>query len=316
MATVITNTMLSAIDARLKKMAFEAPSSIKMIYPNIFKTTPTDRAYEIVNRVIGVDEASVVSENGIFPEKEIKQDSSKTITMKKFGFRISVSRELIMDNLFQAMQDDVSRAMANSMAQTKERRSLNVLNNGFTTQQAQDGVALFSTSHPLIQGGTQSNKSSVDSALDLDSLWSGRNTMKTTQSNSTLYDQIYDAKYIVVPQQLERRANELVKSEWIPQATENTANVIGSLNGNLTVLTSPLLTSSTAWFLIADPSNVPEFGLRFFEREALSINALFNVSGDAELGIAIDKDVYTWRCRERYEVDAVTWYGLYGNAGA
>lgn len=314
MSTVITPTMLSAIDARLKRMAFEAPESIKKISDKIFRTVKTDRAYEIVNRVVGVEEAGLVGENAAYPEKEIKQDIAKTINIKKFGFRINVSRELIMDNLFQPIQDDVSRAMGNSMTQTKERRSLNVLNNGFTTQQAQDGVSLFNTAHPLIQGGTQSNAASVASALDLDSLWSGRNTMKTTVSNSTLYDQIYDAKYIVVPQQLERRANELVRSEWVPQSTENTANVIGSLT-NLTVLTSPLLTSTTAWFLIADPSVVPEFGLRNFERESLSINALFNVQG-SEVGVAIDKDVYTWRCRERYEVDAVTWYGLYGNSGA
>lgn len=308
--------MLSAIDARLKRMAFEAPSYVKMIYDKIFKVTQTDRAYEIVNRVVGVDEAGVVQENGAYPEKEIKQDVAKTINMKKFGFRINVSRELIVDNLFQSIQDDVSRAMTNSMYQTKERRALNVLNNGFTTQQAQDGVALFSTSHPLIQGGTQSNAASVASALDLDSLWSGRNTMKTTVSNSTLFDQIYDAKYIVVPQALERRATELLKSEWVPQSVENTANVIGSLAGGLTVLTSPLLTSNTAWFLVADPSAVQEFGLRFFEREPLNINSLFDVKGSSELGVSIDKDVYTWRCRERYEVDAVTWYGLYGNSGA
>jgi len=315
MATVITSTMLSAIDARLKKMAFEAPSFIEKISDKIFRTIPTDRAYEIVNRVVGVDEATLVAENQAYPQKEIKQDIAKTINMKKFGFVVNVSRELIMDNLFQAIQDDVSRAMTNSMMQTKERRALNILNNGFTTQNSQDSVSLFNTAHPLIQGGTQSNRASVASALDLDSLWDGRNTMKTTVSNSTLYDQIYNAKYLVVPQQLERRANELVRSEWVPQSTENTENVIGSLT-NMTVLTSPLLTSTTAWFLVADPAVVPEFPLRLWEREAFSINALFNVQGSSELGSQIDKDVYSWRCRERYEVDSVTWYGVYGNAGA
>lgn len=315
MSTVITNNMLSAIDARLKKMAFEAPNYIQRISDKIFRTIPTDRAYEIVNRTVGVPEATLVTEAQAFPQQEIKQDISKTINMKKFGFVINVSRELIMDNLFQPIQDDVSRSMTNSMMQTKERRALNILNNGFTTQQSQDSVSLFNTAHVLLQGGTQSNAASVASALDLDSLWSGRNTMKTTVSNSSLFDQIYDAKYLVVPQQLERRANELVRSEWIPQSTENTENVIGALT-NLQVLTSPLLTSSTAWYLIADPAVVPEFPLRLWEREALSINALFNVTGSTELGNSVDKDVYSWRCRERYEVDSVTWYGVYGNAGA
>lgn len=316
MSTVITADFLSAIDARLRKFVFETTASIPSIYDKIFRIVPTDRAYEIFNRAVGVDEAVEVSEGSIFPQKQIKQDISKTVNVKKFGFVIDVTRELIMDNLFEPIQDDVAKAMKNSMTQTKERRALNIFNNGFTTQDSQDGVSLFNTAHPLIQGGTQANRSSVDSALDLDSLWSGRNTMQTSKGQSTLFDNIYDAKYLVVPQQLERRANELVKSEWIPQSTENTANIIGSIAPMLTVLKSPLFTSTTAWWLVANPSDVLEYSCRFLEREPLSINALFNITGDSELGIAIDRDVYSWRARERYEVDSVTWYGVYGNAGA
>ena len=315
MSTVVTNDMLSAIDARLRKFAFETNASIPIISDAIFKTIPTERRYEIVNRVYGVDEAVEVPENGIFPTKTIKQDASKTISVKKFGFIINVSRELILDDLFSPIQEDVARAMKNSMIQTRERRALNLLNNGFTTQLAQDGLSLFNTAHTLGQGGTQSNRASIASALDLDSLWEGRNTMQTTKGQSTLFDAIYTAKCIVGPQALERRMNELIKSEWIPQTTENTANVIGSLV-NFTTKNSPLLTSDTAWFLAADPSQVMEYALRIWERETLSINALFNITGNTELGNSVDRDVYSWRCRERYEMDSPTWYGVYGNAGA
>lgn len=315
MATVITNTMLSAIDARLRKFAFETKASIPLIGEKVVRTQQTDRRYEIFNRVVGTPEASVVDEGEIYTQKEIKQDSSKTVSVKKFGFVINVARELIMDNLFEPIQDDVARAMKNSMVQTKERRILNMLNNGFTSQTTQDGGYLFS-SHTLIQGGTQSNYAATPAALELDTLWDGRNTMRTSKGNSGLYDNIYDAKYLIVPQALERRANELIKSEWVPQLTENTANVIGSIAPMMTVLTSPLLTSTTAWFLAADQSDVAEYGLRLVQREPMSINALFNIQGSTELGNSVDRDVYSWRCRERYECDSVTWFGLYGNAGA
>lgn len=315
MATVITSTMLSAVDARLRNFFLETNATIPVIHKDIFKIISSDRAYEIVNRAVGVGEASEVAENGIYPQKEIKQDNSKTVNMKKFGFVINVTRELILDNLFTPIQDDVAKAMRNSMIQTAERRGMNILNNGFTTQTAEDGLSLFNTAHLLVQGGTQSNRSAVDSALDLDSLWEGRNTMRTTKGNSGLFDSIYDASYIVVPQALERRANELIKSEWIPQSTENTENVIGSLM-NLQVKSSPLLTSTTAWFLTASPGSVLEFALRKWEREPLSINNLFNITGSTELGLSVDRDVYSWRTRERYEFDTPTWFGVFGNAGA
>lgn len=315
MSTVITSSMLSAVDARLKKMVFETNATIPMISDKILLTRTTDRAYEILNRTVGVGEATEVAENGLYPSKDIKQDISTTVNMKKFGFVTNVTRELILDNLFTPIQDSVAKSMKNSMLQTHERRALNLLNNAFTTQLAQDGLSLCNTAHLLVQGGTQANRSSVDTALDIDSLWTGRNTMKTSLGNSGLYDNIYDAKYIVVPQALERRANELVKSEWVPQSMENQANVIGSLT-NMQVLTSPLFTSTTAWFLIANPSDVLEFALINYQREIMNINALFDVTGSSELGNSVDRDVYSWRTRERYEVCTPTWYGVYGNAGA
>lgn len=315
MSTVLEPQMLSLLDARFRSVFFETNASIPSIYQSLFRTQTTERAYELFNRTVGVSEASIVPEGGIYPQKQIAQDIAKTVAVKKFGFVIDVSRELIMDNLFEPIQDDVSKAMKNSMIQTKERRALNVFNNGFTTQQSQDGVALFSTVHPLIQGGTQSNRSASDSALDLDSLWDGRNTMQTTKGQSTLFDAIYPARMLVGPQGLERRINELLKSEWMPQSMENTANVYTTLT-SVRPMVSPLFTSSTAWFLVADPASVLEYSCRFVEREPLNINALFNVTGDAEVGLSTDRDVYSWRCRERYEVDAVTWYGVFGNAGA
>jgi phage major head subunit gpT-like protein len=307
--------MLSVLDARFRNVFFETNSTIPTIHNDIFKTIKSERAYELFNRAVGVDEATEVNESGVYAQKEIKQDISKTVNIKKFGFVINVSRELIMDNLFTPIQDDVSKAMKNSMIQTKERRAMNILNNGFTSQNAQDSLSLFNTAHTLIQGGTQSNRASVASSLDLDSFWSARNTMQTTQGQSTLYDAIYPGRHLVVPQALERRAHEILKSEWIPQSTENTANIIGALT-TFDVKVSPLLTSTTAWFVFADPNMVLEYALRYVDREPLSINALFNVQGDQEVGLAIDRDVYSWRCRERYEFDSVTWYGTYGNAGA
>lgn len=315
MSTVLSSQMLALLDARFRNVFFETKNTIPSIFQDVYRTVSTERSYEQFNRVVGVDEAMEVPEGGIYPQKSIAQDTGKTVRVKKFGFVIDVSRELIMDNLFEPIQDDVSKAMKNSMTQTKEKRAINVLNNGFTTQLAQDGLSLFNTAHTLVQGGTQSNRSATNAALDLTSFWEGRNIMQTTKGQSTLYDAIYPAKYLCGPQQLERRINELLKSEWIPQSAENTANVLTTLT-SIQPRVSPFFTSTTAWFFTANPSDVLEYALRYLDRESLSINALFNITGDAEVGLSTERDVYSWRCRERYEMDAVTWYGVYGNSGA
>lgn len=314
MGTVISTQMLSALDARLRQMMFESPGNLQLIGEKLVTTRRTERAYELFNRFIGVGEASVVGENAAYPSKEIKQGTAVTAQVKKFGFRIDVSREMIVDDLFTPIADSVARAMRNSMDQTREKRILNLFNNGFDSTTTADGGCLFA-SHTLVQGGTQSNYASTATALDIDTLWTGINTMKTALSNSGLYDAIYLPKYLVVPQALERRAHELLKSEWVPQLTENSINALPMLY-NMQILTSPLLSSSTAWFLVADPSQLLSPSLMFLQREPLTIKALFDVKGDSELGSNIDFDVYSWRVRERYEAAAIYWLGLYGNAGA
>lgn len=313
---VISANNLSALDARLRRMFLEAKGNVPIISTNFTKVQTTTRRYENFNRWVGVGEASVVAEGANYPEKQISQATATTVTVQKFGFKINVTRELIEDNLFEPIADDVAKAMKNSMVSTRERRTMNLLNNGFTTQVIDDGLSLFNTAHTLIQGGTQSNRAATAAALDLDTLWSGINTMQTSVSNSGLLDSIYQPKCIVGPQDLERRMNELIKSEWVPQVTENTANVVAALYP-IKAYASPYLTSTTAWFLFASPSDVVEYGIIVLMREPLQIIRDFEEMGNTELGDSVSRDIFGWKCRERYETATPkSFLGTYGNAGA
>ena len=313
---ITRNNNLSVLDKRLRKVALSSKSNIAQISDRIVKTIPTERAYEIFDYWAGVDEASAVSEGGVYPEKAIKKGDSKTVDVDKFGFVTRVTREMVEDNQFTPIVDVLGQAMRNSMRQTREKQAVNLLNNGFdsATQTTPDGVALFSASHVLKQTNATQTNTATAAALDIDVLWSGINTMKTTKDDSGLYASIYEPKFLVVPQQLERRAHELLKSDWTPQITENTANVFPTLY-KIDILTSPLLTSTTAWFLLAKPSDVIYYGLICLDREEFSLKPLFDVKA-AELGDSVDRDVYAWRVRERYAYDVIHWNGAYGNQGA
>lgn len=315
--SVLRVNNLDVLDARFRNIALSSKSNIPLISDKIVVTKTTDRSYEKFNYWAGINETLLVSEDSVFPSKDIKQGDGQTINVQKYGVVINVTKEMVDDNEFTPIMDVVAKSMTNCMVQTRERIAVNLLNNGFdsTQETTPDGVALFSASHVLKQTGALQSNTATAAALDLDSLWAGINTMKTTLDDSGLYASIYLPKFLVVPQALERRANELIKSEWIPQTTENTANIIGSIV-NLSVLTSPLLTSTTAWFLVANPAEVNYYGLIHLQRESLSIRPLFDVKGSADLGNSVDRDLYSWRAKERYNYGLVHWNGLYGNQGA
>lgn len=310
------NQSLTVLDARFRQIVLSSKGTIPIISNMLCKQETTERAYEKYNYWAGVDEVGEVAENQVFPEKDIKQGDDATITPRKFGCVINVTKELVDDNLFTPIMAVIAKALKNSMVQTKERQAVNLFNNAFDAgvQTTPDGVALASTAHILKQtNGTQANATTA-AALDLDSLWGLINVAATALDDSGLYASIYIPEYAVVPQVLVRRIHELMHSDWVPQSTENTENVMKGLY-QLKPLSTPLLTSTTAWFLQTNPSTLIYPNLIALEREPLSIKPLFDVKG-ADLGNAVDRDVYNWRAKERYGYGVIHWNGFFANAGA
>lgn len=313
MSTVIRNTIPSTLDARLRQNFLAMNDSVDFIGDKIAKERKTERAYEMFNYRVGVDQAATVGENAVYPEKELKEGYGKTLQPTKKGFVISVSREMVKDNLFEPIAGDVGKAARRSMDQTREQSVVNLLNNGFATETSPDAAYLFSASHLLKGGGTQANLTTA-AALDVDQYWSAVNLAKTTVGESTLFN-TWTPDYIVVPQALERRAYEILRSDKVPFVFTNTANVAMQLY-KTEVLTSPFLSSSTAWFLLAKPSSLLYPALVYVNREALELVAMFNITGNTEVGDGTERDALAWKVRERYVHGITHWFGTFGNAGA
>jgi len=313
MSTIIRNTIPSTLDARLRQNFLAQDDSVQFIGSKITKERKTERAYELFNYRVGVDEAAVVGENALYPEKDLKEGYGVTLQPVKYGFTISASREMIDDNLFEPIAGDVGKAARRAMDQTRERNQVNLLNNGFASGTTPDAAYLFSLTHLLKGGGTQANLTTA-AALDVDTYWAAINLCKTMQGESTLFN-TWEPKYIVVPQALERRAYEILRSDKVPFQFINTANVAMQLY-KTEVLTSPFLSSSTAWFLLADPAKLLYPSLVHLNRKNLELVATFNVSGNTEVGDGTDRDSMAWKVRERYTDGLTHWFGTFGNAGA
>ena len=99
-------------------------------------------------------------------KKHLLQDTPH----ETIALAFSITEEAIEDNLYDRLASRYTKALARSMAQTKQIKAAAILNNAFSTSSAiGDGAALASASHPTINGN-QSNILSVASDLNETSL--------------------------------------------------------------------------------------------------------------------------------------------------
>lgn len=185
------------------------------------------------------------------------QGYDKTYRHVTYAIAASLSEELIEDNRMNLIEQ-VYRSLGTSMYQTKQVTAFNILNDGFTTT-GPDGENLFDTGHPLIGGGTYANRPTTDIALSV----AGMREMETSlmrQTNDRGINIVIMPRTLVVPPDLKYIANELTKSEYKPQTANNEIN---TFNGSYSLVVSPFLTSTTAWFATAETSQLQ---LKFISR--------------------------------------------------
>jgi hypothetical protein len=189
------------------------------------------------------------------------------------------------------------------MAYTKQIKAANVLNNGFSASYAGgDGQALFSASHPLVSGGTNSNIPSTPADLNETSLENAViQIAQWTDERGLLI--AAKPKKLVIPVQLQFVATRLLETELRVGTNDNDVNALknnGSIPGGYSV--NHYLTDPNAWFLTTDVPN----GMKHFVRTPLSNS----MDGDFDTGNV------RYKSRERYSFGWSDPLGMYGSQGA
>lgn len=271
----------------------------------LFKKESTDTSIWQYSEVHDMPLFSSVSEGQDYTFNRPKQGYDKTITVVKYGLGFSISEEMVDDARFNMIADAVKK-MGKSARESQEQAAMNILNNGFgggTT--TADGVDLFSTSHTTPSGSiTIRNKLASDADLSESSLRTAiADFRKNFRGDSGIYNEIR-AKYLVVPEELRLEAKALVQSELKPGGANNDKNVLA--DEGLIVVSSPRLTDTDGWFLLADSS---ENGLRLIERKPLETKA----SGP---DVGFMNDAIYYKARYREELAAVNCMGIFGTPGA
>ena len=272
-------------------------------HEEIFSIETSDRAFEEEVMLTGFGAAPVKTEGaGVQYDNAIESFTAR-YTHETIAMAFALTEEAVEDNLYDRLAGRYTKAMARSMAHTKQVKGAAVLNNGFdAAYPGGDGVPLFSTAHPTALSANFSNRPAVGADLNETSLEQGIIDIAAFIDERGLKVAL-TARKLIVPKELQFTAERLMKSTLRTQSADNDVNAIKSM-GLIPegYAVNHYLTDVNAWFLITDAPN----GLKMFERSP--IKTAFE--GDFDTGNV------RYKARERYSFGWSDPRGAYGSPGA
>ena len=136
----------------------------------IFETENSDRAFEEEVMLSGFANAAVKPEGQGVTFDSAQETFTARYTNETIALAFAITEEAIEDNLYDRLASRYTKALARSMANTKQVKGAAVLNNAFTAAYAGgDGKELCATDHPTL-AGTFSNELATAADLNETSL--------------------------------------------------------------------------------------------------------------------------------------------------
>ena len=272
-------------------------------HTDIYETESSSRSFEEEVKLSGFDAAPVKDEGDAISYDAAQESFTARYNHETIAMGFAITEEAMEDNLYDSLSARYTKALARAMAHTKQVKAVVPLNNGFTTAYSSgDGVALFSTSHPLVSGGTNSNTQATAADLNETSLEAAVIQIgKWTDERGLMI--AARPQSLVIPPDLQFVAARVMQSELRPGTADNDINAVRSMGvvpGGTIV--NHYLTDTDAWVLITDVPN----GLKHFNRVALETG----MDGDFDTGNV------RYKARERYSFRVSDPLGIWGSPGA
>ena len=269
----------------------------------IYTTESSDRAFEEEVMLSGFAQAQVKPEGAGVTYDNAQETFTARYTNETIALAFAITEEAIEDNLYDRLASRYTKALARSMAQTKQVKAVNPLNNGMPggTFTSGDGVTLFNTAHPTI-AGTFQNTLTTAADLNETSLEQSMIDIAALTDERGLKIAARGVKMIVPPAN-QFNAERLMKSQGRTQTADNDINAIVSM-GMIPqgYRVNHFLNDSDSWYIITDVPN----GMKHFERTPLTTS----MEGDFDTGNV------RYKARERYVFGASDFRGIYGVEGA
>ena len=272
-------------------------------HKEIYETETSERSFEEETKLSGFSAAPVKNEGSALAYDNAQEAFTARYTHETIALGFSLTEEAIEDNLYDSLSGRYTKALARSMAYTKQVKAANVINNGFTPgYTGGDGVTLFSTAHPLVSGGVNSNRPATAADLNETSLENAVIQIAGWTDERGLLIAAKPVK-LVVPPALMFVATRLLETELRVGTADNDINAIksnGSIPGGYTV--NHYLTDTNGWYLCTDVPN----GMKHFVRVPLQNS----MDGDFDTGNV------RYKSRERYSFGYSDPLGMFGSQGA
>jgi hypothetical protein len=272
-------------------------------HKEIYETETSERSFEEETKLAGFSAAPVKPEGQAIAYDNAQEAWTARYNHETIAMGFSITEEAIEDNLYDSLSARYTKALARAMAYTKQVKAAAILNNGFNSAVVYgDGVSLFSTAHPLISGGTNSNRPSTAADLNETSLEAAVIQIAGWTDERGLLIAAKPRK-LIVPPALMFVATRLLETELRVSTADNDINALknnGSIPEGYTV--NHFLTDTNAWFLTTDVPN----GLKHFVRMPLQNS----MDGDFDTGNV------RYKARERYSFGVSDPLGIYGSPGA
>ena len=270
-------------------------------HAEIFDTENSDRAFEEEVMLSGFANAPIKAEGTGVTFDNAQETFTARYTHETLALAFAITEEAIEDNLYDRLASRYTKALARSMANTKQVKAAKVLNNGFGTANGGDGKELLATDHPIVTG-TEQNELSTAADLNETSLEQALIDIAALTDERGLKIAAKGMK-LIVPSALQFTAERLMKSTQRVGTADNDINAVvsmGMIPQGYTV--NHYLTDTDAWFIKTDVPN----GLKHFVRAPLKTA----MEGDFTTGNV------RYKARERYSFGFSDWRGIFGSPGA
>ena len=271
-------------------------------HAEIYTTESSDRAFEEEVMLSGFANASVKPEGSGVNYDTAQESFTARYTHETLALAFSITEEAIEDNLYDRLASRYTKALARSMANAKQVKAANVLNNAFDSSfTGGDGVELCSAVHPIV-AGTFKNELSTAADLNETSLEQALIDIAAMTDERGLKIAAKGTK-MIIPSALQFTAERLMKSQGRTGTADNDINAVGSM-GMIPqgYVVNHYLTDTDAFFIKTDVPN----GLKMFVRAPIKTA----MEGDFETGNV------RYKARERYSFGFSDPRGIFGSPGA
>ena len=267
----------------------------------IFEQESSDRAFEEEVMLVGFGQANVKAEGSAIGFDTASESFTARYVHDTIALAFALTEEAVEDNLYDTLSARYTKALARSMAYTKQVRGANVLNDAFTTNGG-DGVPLINALHPTSLGGNWSNRAATDADLNETSLEQAMIDIAGFIDERGLKIAMKGQK-LILPVNSQFIADRILESTLRVGTADNDINAMknmGMLPGGYTI--NHYLTDTDAWFVKTDCPN----GLKHFVRAALATG----MEGDFDTGNM------RYKARERYSFGYSDPRAAYGSRGS